>query len=149
MDWYGTFAQRLQKPSYSYLFSERNLNRGEKLFQKIDKQIREILKRRIALLKLEDYEDSIVSTFSDSPDTVYIKTCPSSYDRMLIHGVSQYLCLNSKSKSTVSVSVCTYTCMWQNFGQCISNKVQNKRFFEVKKCVLKVISKNLKSKNLT
>jgi hypothetical protein len=51
------------------------------------------------MFKLEDYEEKVVTTFSCSPDSVYVGVCPSSYDRLLLHGISQYLSLKSKSKS--------------------------------------------------
>jgi hypothetical protein len=74
---------------------------SEEKFKKIDKNIRNLLSRQVAIDTLENYEEKLVSTFSILPDGVYISELPSSFDRLILHGVCQYLDLKSKSIFTI------------------------------------------------
>jgi len=82
---------------------EKNVNLNKRLvisessYQKIDKHIRGILKRQVAIDMLVNYEEKLISTFSVIPDGVYISNLPTSFDRLIMHGVCQYFDLNSKS----------------------------------------------------
>jgi len=78
-------------------FRDIKMRKSNSQFDRIDKNIKDVLKRQVDFHKLVDYEDKIVSTFSVSPDSVYISQLPSSFDRMLIHGICQYFDLHSKS----------------------------------------------------
>ena len=82
----------------SLFFSkDKRLVLSEEKFKNIDKHIRNLLRRQVAINTLENYEEKLVSTFSLLPDGVYISELPSSFDRLILHGVCQYLDLKSKS----------------------------------------------------
>lgn len=76
---------------------DKRISNSENRFKKIDKHIRKIMQRQVAMEVLETYEDTLVSTFSASPDSVYISKLPTSFDRLLMHGICQYFDLNAKS----------------------------------------------------
>jgi hypothetical protein len=89
-------CQEKKKHIFPY-FKDKRLEISESSFQKIDKHIRGILKRQVAIDMLVNYEEKLIETFSVIPDGVYISNPPSSFDRLIIHGVCQYFDLNSKS----------------------------------------------------
>lgn len=71
---------------------------AEACFQKLDKNIRTMLKRRQRPMGMLSWlENEIISFFLEWPASVYISKLPSSYERMMVHALCQYLDLHSKS----------------------------------------------------
>lgn len=71
---------------------------AEECFQKLDKNIRMMLKRRQRPMGMMTWlENEIISFFQEWPTSVYISKLPSSYERMMVHALCQYLDLQSKS----------------------------------------------------
>lgn len=79
--------------------------KSEEKFKKVDKHIRNLLKRQVAIDTLENYEEKLVSAFSLLPDSVYVSELPSSFDRLILHGICQYLELKSKSMTFDSIKI--------------------------------------------
>ncbi|XP_048760634.1 R3H domain-containing protein 4-like [Ostrea edulis] len=79
---------RKYHPSYS----------AEECFKRIDKKIKAHLKRRhLPLESLMKLEEGVIEFFKTWPDSVYIQHLTGGFERMLLHGVCQYLNLHSKS----------------------------------------------------
>lgn len=80
--------KRKYHPSYS----------AEECFQRIDKKIRTHLKRKhVPLELLSKLEESVIEFFQSWPDSVYVQCLNGGFERMMMHGVCQYLDLQSKS----------------------------------------------------
>ncbi|XP_068599778.1 R3H domain-containing protein 4 [Brachionichthys hirsutus] len=80
---------------------ERNVNvafAAQDCFQRIDRRLRATLRRKqIPLGTLELLEDKLVSFFDSQPHSVYTTNLASSFERLLLHAVCQYLDLVSAS----------------------------------------------------
>ncbi|XP_068728158.1 R3H domain-containing protein 4-like [Montipora capricornis] len=73
---------------------------AEESFYRIEKRLRRMLKnKRFPLGGLKHHEEELISYFSDDPSAVMISNLPSSFDRLLVHGVCQFLDLKSTSKN--------------------------------------------------
>ncbi|XP_060596853.1 R3H domain-containing protein 4-like [Ruditapes philippinarum] len=87
--------------SWEYVEDKRRTHpsfSAEECFQKIDKNIRTMLKRRHKPMGLlVSIEEEIVNFFKEWPQSVYISKLSSSYERMMLHALCQYLDLISKS----------------------------------------------------
>lgn len=71
---------------------------GEQAFSNIKTGLRNVLKKnRVPLGMLEFLENQVVDFFSKMPCGTYTSSSLSSYERLLLHAVSQYHCLNSFS----------------------------------------------------
>lgn len=71
---------------------------AEQCFQKLDRNIRMLLKRRQRPMgMLVGLEEDLISFFKEWPTSVYISSTATSYERMLLHALCQYLDLLSKS----------------------------------------------------
>ncbi|XP_053393756.1 R3H domain-containing protein 4-like [Mercenaria mercenaria] len=71
---------------------------AEECFQRVDKNIRTMLKRRHKPMGLlVSLEEEIVNFFKEWPQSIYISKLSSSYERMMLHALCQYLDLISKS----------------------------------------------------
>ncbi|KAL3869423.1 hypothetical protein ACJMK2_042107 [Sinanodonta woodiana] len=71
---------------------------AERCFQRLDKNIRVVLRRRhLPLGMLAGLEEEVVNFFTKWPTYLYISQQSSSYERMILHGVCQYLDLKSQS----------------------------------------------------
>ncbi|XP_028403829.1 R3H domain-containing protein 4-like [Dendronephthya gigantea] len=71
---------------------------AEKKFQNVDHKIKLTLKgRNISMSGLKYFEEEMLSVFKDMNETVLISLIPSSMDRLLIHGICQYMNLSSES----------------------------------------------------
>lgn len=71
---------------------------AERSFNKIEGRIRgTLLNKRFSMGGLKHHEEEVVSYFSDDPSSVMITNIPSSFDRLLVHGVCQFLDLKSSS----------------------------------------------------
>ncbi|XP_044163776.1 R3H domain-containing protein 4-like isoform X1 [Acropora millepora] len=69
---------------------------AEKSFSRIDSHLKRTLtKKGISLGTLKHYEKELVSFFSDDPNAVMISNVPSSFNRLLVHGLCQFLGLTS------------------------------------------------------
>ncbi|KAG5275851.1 hypothetical protein AALO_G00125260 [Alosa alosa] len=67
-------------------------------FQKIDRRLRVCLKRKnIPIGTLEVIEEDLLRFFRAQPHSVYITNLQSSYERLLLHAVCQYMDLISQS----------------------------------------------------
>ena len=75
-----------------------DLQVAAKRFQNVDKKIKSALKgRNISMSGLKFFEEEVLSIFKDMNETVLISLVPSSMDRLLIHGICQYMDLSSQS----------------------------------------------------
>lgn len=73
---------------------------AEKAFNKIGGHIRGVLtKKHFPMGGLKYHEQEVIAYFSDDPTAVMISSVPSSFDRLLVHGVCQFLGLKSMSTS--------------------------------------------------
>ncbi|KAL4235737.1 nucleic acid binding [Mactra antiquata] len=71
---------------------------ADECFLKIDKKIRTMLKRRNRPMgMLVHLEDELIGFFKECPQSVFISRLSSSYERMMLHALCQYLTLSSKS----------------------------------------------------
>lgn len=71
---------------------------AEKSFNRIAHRIRgTLMKKRFPMGGLKHHEEEVISCFSDDPGAIMISTVPSSFDRLLVHGVCQFLDLKSTS----------------------------------------------------
>ncbi|XP_067027971.1 R3H domain-containing protein 4-like isoform X1 [Acropora muricata] len=69
---------------------------AEKSFSRIDGHLKRTLtKKGISRGTLKHYEKELVSFFSDDPNAVMISNVPSSFNRLLVHGLCQFLGLTS------------------------------------------------------
>ncbi|KAK9519490.1 hypothetical protein VZT92_022216 [Zoarces viviparus] len=83
------------------LKDERNVNpafTAQDRFQRIDRRLRATLRRKqIPMGKLEVLEENLLSFFIDQPHSVYTTNLASSFERLLLHAVCQYMDLVSAS----------------------------------------------------
>lgn len=69
---------------------------AEKSFSRIDGHLKRTLtKKGISRGTLKHYEKELISFFSDDPNAVMISNVPSSFNRLLVHGLCQFLGLTS------------------------------------------------------
>lgn len=69
---------------------------AEKSFSRIDSHLKRTLtKKGISRGALKHYEKELISFFSDDPNAVMISNVPSSFNRLLVHGLCQFLGLTS------------------------------------------------------
>jgi len=54
-------------------------------------------RRHLPSERISWFEDDIIPFFKEHPDSVYLRDLNNGFDRMLLHGVCQYLNLISKS----------------------------------------------------
>ncbi|XP_037679724.1 R3H domain-containing protein 4 [Choloepus didactylus] len=67
-------------------------------FQRISRRLRAVLKRsRIPMETLETWEERLLGFFSVSPQAVYTAMLDSSFERLLLHAICQYMDLISAS----------------------------------------------------
>ncbi|XP_053706953.1 R3H domain-containing protein 4 isoform X1 [Synchiropus splendidus] len=67
-------------------------------FQRIDRRLRMTLRRKqIPMGTLEVLEENLLSFFNDQPHSVYTTNLNSSFERLLLHAVCQYMDLVSES----------------------------------------------------
>uniref|UniRef100_A0A8C6RU37 R3H domain containing 4 n=1 Tax=Nannospalax galili TaxID=1026970 RepID=A0A8C6RU37_NANGA len=70
----------------------------QECFQRISRRLRSVLKRsRIPMETLECWEERLLGFFSASPQAVYTAMLDSSFERLLLHAVCQYMDLISAS----------------------------------------------------
>ncbi|KAK7490383.1 hypothetical protein BaRGS_00018362 [Batillaria attramentaria] len=80
--------KRSEHPSYS----------AEECFQRIDKHLRSMLTRRhVPVGVLARLEEEVVNFFVDCPGSVYVSHLASSFERMLLHALCQFLRLQCRS----------------------------------------------------
>lgn len=81
-----------------HLTQEELVASAEASFLMIDKKIRSTLSnKQFPLGSLKYFEEELVSCFSEDPDVVLVSLLPSSFDRLLVHGLCQYLKLVSST----------------------------------------------------
>lgn len=67
-------------------------------FQRVDKNLRSLLTRRhLPLGLVSQLEREVVEFFTDCPGSVYVSHLSSSFERLLLHAVCQYLGLTCRS----------------------------------------------------
>ncbi|XP_030288555.1 R3H domain-containing protein 4 isoform X2 [Sparus aurata] len=80
---------------------ERNVNvafTAQECYQRIDRRLRATLRRKqIPMGTLEVLEENILSFFNTKPHSVYTTNLASSFERLLLHAVCQYMDLVSAS----------------------------------------------------
>ncbi|XP_030744127.2 R3H domain-containing protein 4 [Echinops telfairi] len=90
--------QRKRGPCRGEERREDPTDRPRECFQRISRRLRAILKRsRIPMETLETWEERLLSFFSVSPQAVYTAMLDSSFERLLLHAVCQYMDLISAS----------------------------------------------------
>uniref|UniRef100_A0A3P8WUW4 R3H domain containing 4 n=2 Tax=Cynoglossus semilaevis TaxID=244447 RepID=A0A3P8WUW4_CYNSE len=94
--------QDARKKNTSRFFKDqRNVNpafTAQDCFQRIDRRLRAALRRkRVPMGTLETYEESLLSFFEAQPHSVYTTNLTSSFERLLLHAVCQYMGLVSAS----------------------------------------------------
>lgn len=71
---------------------------GDNAFNKIDKNIKPVLKRQYSLQYLLKYENQIIPVFESNKTSEHcIGNMENSIERMIVHGLCQYLDIKSKS----------------------------------------------------
>ncbi|KDR16025.1 R3H domain-containing protein C19orf22-like protein [Zootermopsis nevadensis] len=79
---------------------------GDQAFRNIKTGLRNVLKKnRVPLGMLEFLENQVVDFFSKMPCGIYTSSSLSSYERLLLHAVSQYHCLISHSFDSANENV--------------------------------------------
>lgn len=90
-----------KKSTSGLLKDERNVNpafSAQDFFQRIDRRLRATLKRKqIPMGALEILEENVLSFFIAQPNSVYTTNLASSFERLLLHAVCQYMDLVSAS----------------------------------------------------
>ncbi|XP_071773347.2 R3H domain-containing protein 4 [Centroberyx gerrardi] len=90
-----------KKNSLRILKDQRNVNpafTAQDYFQRIDRRLRATLKRKqIPIGTLEVLEENLLSFFNAQPHSVYTTNLGSSFERLLLHAVCQYMDLVSAS----------------------------------------------------
>ncbi|XP_033936342.1 R3H domain-containing protein 4 [Pseudochaenichthys georgianus] len=90
-----------KKSTSGPLKDERNVNpafSAQDFFQRIDRRLRATLKRKqIPMGTLEILEENVLSFFIAQPNSVYTTNLASSFERLLLHAVCQYMDLVSAS----------------------------------------------------
>ncbi|XP_037105974.1 R3H domain-containing protein 4 isoform X1 [Syngnathus acus] len=85
------------------LKDQRNVNpafTAQECFQRIDRRLRTTLRRRqIPVGTLEVLEENVLSFFLTQPHSVYTANLSSSFERLLLHAVCQYMDLVSSSSN--------------------------------------------------
>ncbi|XP_046849043.1 R3H domain-containing protein 4-like [Xenia sp. Carnegie-2017] len=72
---------------------------ASKCFQNVEHKIKSTLKgRNISMSGLKYFEQELLYFFNQTQETVLISLIPSSMDRLIIHGICQYLNLSSQSE---------------------------------------------------
>ncbi|KAI3368632.1 hypothetical protein L3Q82_025635, partial [Scortum barcoo] len=88
-----------KKNSSRLLKDERNVNitfTAQDCFQRIDRRLRATLRRKqIPIGTLEVLEENLLSFFGAQPHSVYTTNLASSFERLLLHAVCQYMNLVS------------------------------------------------------
>jgi hypothetical protein len=83
---------------------------GEEAFRNIKTGLRNVLKKnRVPLGMLEFLENQVVDFFSKIPCGTYTSSSLSSYERLLLHAVSQYHCLISRIMREIQWTLCRGT----------------------------------------
>ncbi|XP_028301018.1 R3H domain-containing protein 4 [Gouania willdenowi] len=71
---------------------------AQNCFQRIDRRLRTTLKRKqVPLGTLEVLEEDLLSFFNSQPRSVYLTSLTSSFERLLLHAICQYMDLVSAS----------------------------------------------------
>ncbi|XP_067678215.1 R3H domain-containing protein 4-like [Haliotis asinina] len=71
---------------------------AEECYRKVDRKLKDLLKRRqLPMGILENLEEEIVSFFKEWPSSVFVSKLASSYERMMVHALCQFLDLRSQS----------------------------------------------------
>ncbi|XP_071369915.1 R3H domain-containing protein 4 [Centroberyx affinis] len=90
-----------KKNSLRILKDQRNVNpafTAQDYFQRIDRRLRATLKRKqVPIGTLEVLEENLLSFFNAQPHSVYTTNLGSSFERLLLHAVCQYMDLVSAS----------------------------------------------------
>uniref|UniRef100_A0A0B6YUA7 R3H domain-containing protein n=2 Tax=Arion vulgaris TaxID=1028688 RepID=A0A0B6YUA7_9EUPU len=87
-NWVMILDERSDHPAFS----------PKECYSRVDRNLRALLKRRqLPMGILANLEREIVTFFHDCPTTVYISSITSSFERMLLHALCQYLNLRSQS----------------------------------------------------
>ncbi|XP_023147406.1 R3H domain-containing protein 4 [Amphiprion ocellaris] len=90
-----------KKNANRLLKDQRNVNpafTAQDCFQRIDRRLRATLKRKqIPMGTLEVLEGNLVSFFNAHPHSVYTTNLTSSFERLLLHAICQYMDLVSAS----------------------------------------------------
>ncbi|KAM9848492.1 R3H domain-containing protein 4 [Aulostomus maculatus] len=90
-----------KKSTNPLLKDQRNVNpafTAQDCFRRIDRRLRTTLRRKqIPLGTLEGLEEKLLSFFNTQPHSVYTTNLPSSFERLLLHAVCQYMDLASAS----------------------------------------------------
>ncbi|CAM4732936.1 hypothetical protein PO909_020823 [Leuciscus waleckii] len=91
-------AQRTHSKSHK---DQREVNpavRAQECFQRIDRRLRATLRRKqIPMGVLEGLESDLLGFFMAHPHSIYITKLSSSYERLLLHAICQYMDLTSAS----------------------------------------------------
>ncbi|XP_071487561.1 R3H domain-containing protein 4-like [Diadema antillarum] len=70
----------------------------QECFKRISTRLQTMLRRRhLPKGAVEGHEEELLEWFGDDPSSVFISSLPSSFDRLLLHAVCQYLDLSSES----------------------------------------------------
>ncbi|BFZ16801.1 hypothetical protein BsWGS_19840 [Bradybaena similaris] len=87
-NWVMILDERSDHPAFS----------PKECYSRVDRNLRALLKRRqLPMGMLANLEREIVTFFHDYPASVYISNVSSSFERMLLHALCQYLNLRSHS----------------------------------------------------
>ncbi|XP_019220789.2 LOW QUALITY PROTEIN: R3H domain-containing protein 4-like [Oreochromis niloticus] len=90
-----------KKNTNQLLKDQRNVNpafTGQDCFQRIDRRLRATLRRKqIPMGTLEVLEENLLSFFNAQPYSVYTTNLSSSFERLLLHAICQYMDLVSAS----------------------------------------------------
>ncbi|RUS73296.1 hypothetical protein EGW08_018945 [Elysia chlorotica] len=86
--WVMILDKRSDNPAYT----------PQKCYERVDRNLRALLKRRqLPMGMLANLEREIVTFFHEFPKSVFLSDISSSYERMLLHALCQYLNLRSQS----------------------------------------------------
>lgn len=80
----------------------------EQRFLLIDRHIRKVLRRsNLPLGRMEELEEEVLCAFEQDPSARLTKDCENGFERLLLHGIAQYMHLTSESHTVRGQRVTT------------------------------------------
>lgn len=95
--WKNKKMRRESMNDDAYNSSEDDVNDPDEAFLSIGQPLRQAFKKHLPLGMLEALENQIIEFFKANPDTEYVTSELSSYERLLVHAASSYNQLCSRS----------------------------------------------------